>query len=101
MLTHVTGDGVVYEIYVPQEEAQRRMAGMIRFLWPTYLRIAALRSQQAARRASGRGTEEPEEAVGVSSTNLQTKYDTSSWGVAAPQPLVEAHIGCAKGKGGL
>lgn len=36
MLAHMTPTGVSYEIYAPDDEALRRMSGMIRFLWFAY-----------------------------------------------------------------
>ena len=41
MLTHVTDTGVIYIVTVPQEEVDRRMATLIKALYPTFLELRA------------------------------------------------------------
>ena len=78
MLTHVTGSGVVYEVAPPPEEVERRMAMLIRELYPTWLEL----------RASAREAEDPRDVVGTSQPKiLKTEYDASDW----TQPRAPAH----------
>lgn len=41
MLTHVTETDVVYEVAIPQAEVLRRMATLIKALYPTFLELRA------------------------------------------------------------
>lgn len=52
MFTHVTESGVIYEVALPEEEARRRVAGIVRKLYPAFLelRADARKAEEAAER---------------------------------------------------
>ena len=84
MLRHVTDTGVVYEVTVSQEEVDRRMATIIRKLYPTWLEIQA-------KRASASEAEETGEAVGASPQHKNQIASRCLGRPTHPQPRPRGH----------
>lgn len=64
MLAHVTDTGVRYEINVSRDEARRRVAAIIRALYPTFLDLCA----------SARGAED-QSVVGKTTLKQNTQVE--------------------------
>ena len=80
MIIHTTDTGVRYEVNISQEEIDRRMAELIRKLYPTWLE----------QRAPARGAESRGEVVGTSP--LPTEYDPGCVATSQPRTRVQEGV---------